>query len=131
MKDCNQCGKCCTSYSDGGLSATNSEIDWWEVYRPEIARYVRDGKIWISPVTGKQLTRCPWLQQLADQEKYSCSIYNDRPDDCRYYPVDIEQMVKDDCEMLDVKDLADTKRAQRALDILMTDSRPSVNRQPY
>lgn len=119
MKNCNQCGKCCTKYSDGGLSVTSEEVDFWEVFRPEIYRYISDEKIWMDPTTGKQLTRCPWLQKIPDQEKYSCAIYYDRPDDCKLYPVTIEQMVDDDCEMIELIDLENPKRAQQALDKLM------------
>jgi Fe-S-cluster containining protein len=126
VKDCTQCGKCCKNYSDGGLSATASEIEYWEVFRPAIYSFVSEGKIWVSPNTGQQLKRCPWLRQLPGQEKYACDIYYDRPDDCKHYPVTIEQMLKDDCEMLEVKDLIDPKRAQKALDKLMVDSRPSM-----
>lgn len=126
MKDCNQCGKCCINYSDGGLSATESEIDYWESFRPSIAVYVNAGEIWMDPTTGKQLQRCPWLHQLPN-DKYSCDIYFDRPDDCKHYPVTIEQMVKDDCEMLSARDLQNTNKAQKALDIIMIDSRPSVS----
>jgi Fe-S-cluster containining protein len=124
VKDCNQCGKCCIHYGDGGLSASTSEIDWWEMHRPDIAEYVRGGKIWMDPVTGEPLARCPWLQKLPNQDKYICDIYYDRPEDCKQYPVNIKQMVKDDCEMLERRDLADLKKAQRTLDILMSDSRP-------
>lgn len=124
MKDCNQCGKCCTHYGDGGLSASRSEIDGWEEYRPDIFDYVSDGKIWVSPETGEQLTRCPWLLKLPGQNKFICRIYEDRPDDCRYYPVDIDQMVRDECEMLEPRDLKNPKQAQRKLDELMADSRP-------
>ena len=123
MKDCTQCGKCCKNYSDGRLSASGSEIDWWEVNRPDIFRFVSAGKIWISPVTGQQLMNCPWLEKLPDQEKYICSIYNDRPEDCKYYPVTIDQMVEDECEMLERRDLANPKQAQKTLDRLMADSR--------
>ena len=126
MKECNQCGKCCKNYSDGGLSATTNEIEWWADYRPEIVRYVQDGKIWIDPNTGKQLESCPWLRKLPNQNKYSCDIYYDRPDDCKYYPVTIEQMVKDECEMLEARDLAKPKKTQKVLDKLMADSRPPV-----
>ncbi|MGI9342511.1 MAG: YkgJ family cysteine cluster protein [Gammaproteobacteria bacterium] len=128
MKDCNQCGKCCTNYGGSGLSVSAGDIEWWETCRPDIARYVSDGKIWVDPVTGKQMEKCPWLQKLPDQNRYSCSIYNDRPDDCRHYPVDIAQMIKDDCEMLEPRDLADRKRAQRKLDNLMAASRPPLQR---
>jgi len=128
MKDCNQCGKCCINYGNGGLSATAAEIDGWENDRPDIFAYVRDSKIWMDPATGEQLTRCPWLEQLPGQQKYVCGIYYDRPEDCRHYPVTIEQMIKDGCEMLEPRDVADRKRAQRRLDELMADSRPPVSR---
>ena len=127
MKDCNQCGKCCINYSDGGLYASASEIEYWEIFRPDIYRYVSKGKIWVSPSTGKQMVRCPWLRQLPNQDKYTCDIYYDRPDDCKQYPVAIDQMVKDGCEMLEVQDLAKPKQAQKSLDKLMADSRPSLS----
>lgn len=80
----------------------------------------------MDPETGRQLTLCPWLRKVPDQEKYTCDIYHDRPDDCKYYPVTIEQMVNDECEMIEVQDLAKPKQAQKVLDKLMADSRPSV-----
>ena len=126
MKECNQCGKCCENYSDGGLSATASEIEFWEIFRPHIYKFVSGGNIWIDPNTGSQIKRCPWLRQLPNQGKYVCDIYYDRPDDCKHYPVTTEQMIKDECEMLEVRDLANPKLAQRVLDNLMADSRPSV-----
>jgi len=128
VKDCNQCGKCCTIYGGGGLSATESEIDWWETNRPEIFSHVSDGRIWFSPVTGKQMVRCPWLRKLPNQNKYICRIYFDRPDECKHYPVNIDEMVRDGCEMLEPRDLVNRKRAQRVLDDLMADSRPAVSR---
>jgi len=124
VKECNQCGKCCTKYSNGGLSASASDIESWDAFRPDIYRYVSDGKIWMNPDTGKQIELCPWLRKLPNQNKYICEIYYDRPDDCRYYPVTIAQMVKDECEMLEVQDLAKPKQAQKALNKLMADSRP-------
>lgn len=124
VKDCNQCGKCCTKYADGGLAATPEEIDWWSTFRPEIARFARDGKIWRHPETGEQLERCPWLRKVDGAQRYTCDIYHDRPDDCRHYPVKIDQMVEDECEMLEVRDLADVAKAQRRLDQIMIDSRP-------
>ena len=114
------------NYSDGGLSALASEIEYWEVFRPEISRYVSDGKIWMSPTTGEQLKRCPWLRQVENEEKYTCDIYHDRPDDCKHYPVTIDQMVQDECEMIEVSDLSQPKKAQKTLDRIMVDSRPPV-----
>ena len=124
MKACNQCGKCCTKYGNGGLSATANEIEYWEIFRPDIFSYVDGGNIWISPVTGELLEKCPWLRKMPNQEKYTCDIYHDRPDDCKVYPVAIDQMVEDACEMLEDQDLANLKQAQSKLNLIMTDSRP-------
>ena len=124
MKECNQCGKCCTKYSNGGLSASANEIEYWDNFRPDIYRYVSDGNIWMSPDTGKQIELCPWLRKVPNQNKYTCDIYNDRPDDCKYYPVTIEQMLIDECEMLEAQDRANPKQAQKTLNKLMAESRP-------
>lgn len=126
MKACNQCGKCCIKYGNGGLSASESEIELWKNSRPDIHRYVRDGKIWMDPDTGEQLAQCPWLKKLPGQYKYICDIYDDRPNDCKYYPTTIEEMVNDECEMLEAHDLAKPKRAQKALDKIMAGSRPPL-----
>lgn len=129
MKDCNQCGKCCIKYGDGALSATAEEIDLWEIFEPEIFKYVKNNDIWFDPDTGTQLTRCPFLEVMPKtdpkhQNKYTCSIYANRPEDCRHYPSLITEMLRDECEMIELKDLERPKQAQRKLDILMKDSRP-------
>lgn len=130
MKDCNQCGKCCIKYADGGLTATSEEIRMWEIFRPHIYQYVRNGKIWFKPGTDEQLTNCPFLDKTtsqnhsSQQEKYSCSIYHDRPEDCRHYPTRISEMIRDDCEMIEVADLKSPEQAQINLDAIMSDSRP-------
>jgi Fe-S-cluster containining protein len=128
MKECNQCGKCCIHYSDGGLSVTDDEISFWEACRPEIAEYVKKGEIWFDPSTGERLTICPFLKQDDTSKKYGCSIYFDRPDDCKHYPVTVTQMVQDDCEMIEPEDLKDTKKAQITLDNIMIDSRPAYGK---
>jgi Fe-S-cluster containining protein len=132
MKECTQCGKCCLLYSDGGLSASAEEVEAWETFNPAIAKYVVDGKIWMDPDTGEQLTRCPWLELLpADStsgpDKYGCRIYQDRPEDCRHYPTSIAEMVRDGCEMIEVRDLDAPEQAQKTLDQLMSDSRPPIH----
>lgn len=128
MRNCNSCGKCCETAGNGGLSASAEEINEWETYRPDIARYVQDGKIWVDPTTGEYFARCPFLRHVPEEKKTTCDIYHDRPEDCRHYPVDIAQMVKDDCEMLEPRDFNDLKRAQKKLDAIMIDSRPSVSK---
>ncbi len=132
MKECNQCGKCCLLYSDGGLSASAEDIEGWEMFNPAIAEYVVDGKIWMDPNTGAQLTHCPWLQLLPTgtapgPDKYGCSIYEDRPEDCRQYPTAIAEMVRDGCEMIEVRDLSSPQQAQKVLDRMMSDSRPKLS----
>lgn len=125
MKDCNQCGKCCIKYGDGRLSATPEEIDLWEAFHPHIFQYVKGAEIWFAPGTGAQLTRCPFLEVEAGQgkEKYTCAIYQDRPEDCRLYPSKVEEMIRDECEMIEVRDLENLQKAQVQLDELMQDSR--------
>ena len=123
MKTCNSCGKCCTKYSNGRLSASDDEIEYWEVFRPDIARYVRDGKIWMHPETGEEISLCPFLRKQSETF-YTCDIYHDRSEDCRFYPVTIAEMIKDECEMLEKKDFANPDLAQQALDEIMVDSRP-------
>ena len=73
------------------------------------------------------MLRCPWLRKLPGQDKYVCRIYYNRPDECKHYPVTIDEMLRDGCEMLEPRDLANPKQAQRLLDILMADSRPPVS----
>lgn len=130
MKECNQCGKCCIKYGDGALSATKEEIDLWELFNPDIFKFVKDREIWFDPTSGIQLTRCPFLEieapkSASAQTKYTCSIYLDRPEDCRHYPSLISEMIRDECEMIEVIDLGNAKQAQIKLDTLMRDSRSS------
>lgn len=130
MKDCNQCGKCCIKYGDGDLSATQEEIDLWEVFNPKIFEFVKNNEIWFDPKSGVRLSRCPFLEvepktnPLA-QNKYTCSIYLDRPEDCRHYPSLIAEMIRDECEMIEITDLSQPIKAQIKLDFIMRDSRPA------
>lgn len=131
MKNCNSCGKCCLKYGNGGLSASAADIEGWELFNPELFEYVREGNIWFDPVSGKLIEYCPWLKKQIQGEKgdivfYTCDIYHNRPEDCRHYPSTLDEMIRDECEMIEVKDLIDSKRAQKALDVLMSDSRPPL-----
>ena len=119
MKDCNSCGKCCIKYSNGGLSASQVEINHWEENEQDAFNYVHDGKIWVDPITHEALTLCPWLRKEVGQTKYTCQIYDYRPDDCRVYPMTIQDMIKDECEMLQPADLKNLKNAQLDLEQLI------------
>jgi Fe-S-cluster containining protein len=129
MKDCNQCGKCCIKYGGGDLAAMQDEIDLWELFNPEIFKFVKNNEIWFDPISGLRLTRCPFLDVTPKKNAlaptmYTCSIYLDRPEDCRHYPSLISEMIRDECEMIEVVDLDNPKKAQIALDLLMNDNRP-------
>ena len=130
MKDCNQCGKCCIKYGDGDLSATKKEINLWEIFNPEIFEFVKNNEIWFAPESGSRLKRCPFLEVAPKTNSlalniYTCSIYLNRPEDCRHYPSRISEMIRDECEMIEEIDLKKIKQAQIKLDVLMKDSRPS------
>ena len=129
MKDCNQCGKCCIKYGGGDLAASQEEIDLWEIFNPDIFEYVKNNEIWFDPKSGLRLQSCPFLdiapkKKQSDANLYTCSIYLDRPEDCRHYPSLIAEMIRDECEMIEVIDIENQKKAQVKLDILMQDSRP-------
>ncbi len=98
----------------------------WELFEPHIYQYVKDNEIWFCPDTGVQLIRCPFLEiePSPSNTKYICSIYLSRPEDCRHYPSNITEMIRDECEMIEVKDLQDFNKAQSKLDDLMEGSRP-------
>lgn len=128
MKDCNQCGKCCIKYGAEDLSATKDEIDLWEIFQPDIFKFVKGYEIWFDPDSGNRLKQCPFLEIEPKEDalatnKYTCSIYFNRPEDCRLYPSLISEMIRDECEMIETIDIAEPKQAQIKLDILMIDSR--------
>lgn len=128
MQNCNQCGKCCTKYGGADLDANQDEIELWALFNPEIFQYVKNDQLWFDPQTGEQLTHCPFLalaskKEPQEKDKYTCSIYHDRPQDCRHYPSLISEMINDDCEMLEPIDKQHPFKAQQQLNILMIDSR--------
>jgi len=104
----------------------------WELFKPDIAAYVKKGLIWFSPQSGKQLSLCPFLRETKNPKEptkihYTCDIYYDRPEDCRFYPVTVKQMINDECEMLQEGDLRNPKQAQKDLDHLLADSRQAFD----
>lgn len=99
----------------GGIEASDEDMEMWEIFRPHIYKYVRQNKIWFDPQSGKLLTECPFLEKIpkktsSEQVKYTCGIYQDRPEDCRDYPSNITEMIKDECEMIEVTDLTSLKK---------------------
>jgi Fe-S-cluster containining protein len=96
--NCKQCGNCCLNLSGAiDVCATEEDIRLWEENdRADILEwvdaipmgedhYVYD--IWISPRTGDDVTRCPWLRKLPNKDKYICRIQDIKPEHCRKYPL--------------------------------------------
>ena len=133
MQNCNSCGKCCVKYSNGDLSASDQDIDMCELFKPDIAAYVKKGLIWLSAQSGKQLSLLRFLQETNNtgktaQSVYTSSSYFDLPEDWRFYPVTVKPVINDECEMLQQGDLLNPKQAQKDLDHLLSDSRPAFDK---
>jgi len=93
---CKQCGNCCLNLGDAFQTcATDEDIQLWEEKgRDDILEWVSVIQlgdlsvydIWISPRTGDDVTRCPWLRKLPNKNKYICRIHDVKPAHCREYP---------------------------------------------
>ena len=110
MRPCNGCGKCCVKYTEGaggaGLGcATERDLERLRE-RPDVLAWIphMPPDLWIHPATGEEAMRCPWLRKLLNRTVYKCRIHDVRPDICRNYPLDKEQMRNDGCEMLEPGD---------------------------
>lgn len=79
----------------------------WLIRDPEVLDHLDavSDEFWVNPDTGEKLQTCPWLHDLQGQGIYTCSIHDIRPEVCRDYPIDIDQMISLDCEMLEEGDL--------------------------
>jgi len=106
MLPCNQCGKCCEIYQggrNGGIYADSSDIERWANTRPDILQYVgEDYLLFTDPKTKQPLPECPFYK---GETKKVCAIYEDRPNDCRVYPVNPRQAWEDGCEMIEAVDI--------------------------
>lgn len=120
MKPCNGCGKCCLKYGGNSGLGCASERDIVRLEdRPDVLSWIPQSllDLWVSPTTGEEANRCPWLRKLPKKDSYKCRIHDVRPDVCRGYPVSIEQMKEDGCEMLEETDLKlNKKQAKKTLD---------------
>jgi Fe-S-cluster containining protein len=93
---CIQCGHCCMNLYDAfSTCATEGDIAMWQNEgRDDILEWVAPIQlgnqfvydIWISPVTGEDVQRCPWLSKLRNHDKYICRIHDLKPEHCRNYP---------------------------------------------
>ena len=94
---CKQCGNCCLTLGDAFQTCVTDEDihfskeegrdDVLECVDPvsiDGGQYIYD--IWISPTTGEDVQRCPWLRKLPKKDKYICRIHEVKPQRCREYP---------------------------------------------
>ena len=89
-KQCGHCPCCLNLYDAFSTFATDQEIkmceqegrddilEWVDSIHVGGNQYVYD--IWIYPVTSEDVTRCPWLRKLPNQEKYICRIHDLKPE---------------------------------------------------
>ena len=78
------------------------------ISEPDIARWTREGRLDIlgevSELSGWRTPGpCPFLVPIG-AGRYSCSIYDTRPETCREYPLAASHMRFVDCEMLEPGD---------------------------
>jgi len=94
---CVQCGHCCLDLFDAYCTTVNIEDinrwqkeDRWDILQ-WISLFEFDGEeafgdLWISPNTGEEVIRCPWLRKLPLKDTYKCRIHETKPSHCRNYP---------------------------------------------
>ena len=102
---CKHCGRCCLKYG-ASLPATEADIERWEaadrgdvlkwVLRHDYCKAATGGDLWLSRT--KEVSRCPWLRKRRNKKEYYCTIYEVRPEVCRWYPATREQARADKCK---------------------------------
>lgn len=97
---CIQCGHCCLNLYDASCTTAYQEdlIRWEEEGRWDILSYIQCGDLWISPKTGEDVTRCPWLRKLPRREKYICRIHETKPKHCKDYPKSKKHALRTRCK---------------------------------
>ncbi len=108
---CKQCGHCCLDLSDAFCTCVSEEDvqKWVDEGRDDILQWVvpivLEGEqiydIWISPRTGDDVERCPWLRKLPGKNRYICRIHDAKPEHCRIYPQSREHAEKTGCPGFD------------------------------
>jgi uncharacterized protein len=104
-RECTRCGKCCTNERYmSTLWATEEDVKRWIAQRRwDILAWVHifwrgnqypetyfeseptSADLWISPITGNEHSRCPFVRKDPNRPTYRCMIYDTRPQVCRDY----------------------------------------------
>ena len=93
---CKRCGSCCLNLTDAFQTcATEEDVRRWEeAGRDDILKWVDPivigdtcvYDIWVSPRTGDDVSRCPWLLKVRGTDAFVCRIHDLKPELCRNYP---------------------------------------------
>ena len=99
MKSCTQCGRCCTNpdFMERLGITEGDKTRWRQQGRHEILAQINDEMGW------RELGPCPFVLMIGDG-RYTCTIYDTRPETCREYPIAVIHMRFVDCEMLELGD---------------------------
>ena len=103
---CRQCGQCCRTldYHDqltaedvaSWQACQQTEIlDWVGVFRGEGGQAVY--RMWVKPGTTQLVETCPFLHQVASQNRWECRIHQVKPGICRNYPVSRKHALMTGC----------------------------------
>lgn len=97
---CKRCGKCCKNATS--LFLTSEEVKKWKklvvrsnfgVFRAidfaSVIESTGTADLFFHPTTGEELSRCPFLRKLSNQEKYQCLIQHVKPLVCKIYPFSV------------------------------------------
>jgi Fe-S-cluster containining protein len=100
------------------LGATDEDIETWErAGRDDILAWTNYlGDLWISPVTGEEASRCPWLRKVRGQDRYICRIHDVKPEVCMDYPVSRKQVLEDGCPGAKSRDRTSRRRTKAGAD---------------
>ena len=92
------------------LSAICEDVGrWYMQERVDILQYLEPPllNLWISPTSGVELPRCPFVRHGRGHDIYAGCFYETLPTVCRNYPTHDSQMRSVACEMLEDGNKAD------------------------
>ena len=95
---CQQCGRCCKNVD--GLDVTTDDIKRFKkILGVNKSYYEIQTKIWWNEIIGRleidgnENGSCIFLRKIRGQNKYTCKIHGCKPDMCRKFPINKEQLV--------------------------------------
>ncbi len=63
-----------------------------DVFEQIAETYDNNTDLWFDPITGEELTTCPFLHRYPDEEQYNCLIHETKPEVCHgYYCSDLKE----------------------------------------